>query len=308
MSNNSNNITTMPQIFVRIFSLKGLSADVMRKHPNGRISVSSELLSIRSETHPQSIGGKIKANEVNWSDGLGLMKWDTPLDSIQHIKSIQPKLKLQIVVHDDNGSTTLNSFVLLDTRDLMREIKNQSYNIHGMNGATLTLSAKLNSTPRVTPEQPVLSNPILGLMGISTESFGSVLIPEEKGDNDSNTNPEFAISISLEDFKDITNICLQQSQDDDELNSVSKNAIYPHQPSRTFWFCWTLFDQTFSSEEFAASHNGPRSFRDTIGIIIYILIIKLIIIIYLLFLFLYFIYFYYNRNSIIDKNYDRNTS
>jgi len=55
-----------PQIFVRVFSLKGISADVIKRFPKGRVSISSELGNEKVQTSLANYGsGSQKVNEVN---------------------------------------------------------------------------------------------------------------------------------------------------------------------------------------------------------------------------------------------------
>ena len=54
-----------PQVFVRIFNLKGLSADAIKSFPKGRVSVTSELSGSKAQTSLVAIGGSAgKINEV----------------------------------------------------------------------------------------------------------------------------------------------------------------------------------------------------------------------------------------------------
>lgn len=53
-----------PQIFVRVYSLKGLPADVLKRYPRGRVFVSSEVDNVKTQTGLVAYGGAVKANEV----------------------------------------------------------------------------------------------------------------------------------------------------------------------------------------------------------------------------------------------------
>lgn len=53
-----------PQVLIRIYHLKGLSADVIKSFPKGRVSVSSDLSNMKAQTALATIGGSGKINEV----------------------------------------------------------------------------------------------------------------------------------------------------------------------------------------------------------------------------------------------------
>jgi len=58
-------------------------------------------------------------------------------------------------------------------------------------------------------------------------------------------------------------ITLQKKEEDKE---TMKYSSLPTEEPRSFWLCWTLFDDkmTYRSEEFSASQQGPRPMRHKI--------------------------------------------
>ena len=125
-----------PEVFVRVFYLKGLSADALKNFPKGRVCISSELSSSKSSTSFSSIGGSGgKINEITWNASDGMIKWAVSTEEMTHLKAVQPKLKLTVMLQAEGGGELHNyGYVLLDMRDLAREITPQSFKIHGMNG------------------------------------------------------------------------------------------------------------------------------------------------------------------------------
>lgn len=269
-----------PEVFVRIFVLKGLSADALKNFPKGRVSISSELSNTIASTSFSAIGGAGKINEVVWGVNDGMIKWSISSEEMTHLKAVQPKLKLNVMLQAEGGGEPQNyGYVLLDMRDLAREISPQSFKIHGMNGAELQISAKLNtvlhaklfptsissSEPKLLGSSPTADNAIS--VAASTDSVRSVLRLALAGQSESEntgagTKVRFSLGISLEEYHDLSSLC-KQAIENDKL--AAANLTYPL-PTRTFWLCWTLFDKLFQSEEFCYGEPGPTRVRDTIRV------------------------------------------
>lgn len=282
-----------PEVFVRVVQLKGLSADALRNFPKGRVTVSSELSNVKASTQPAQIGASKAVNEVTWGTNEGMIKWSVSTEEMTHLKAVQPKLKLNIMLQSEGGSGELHNYgyVLLDMRDLVRVITSQSFKVHGMNGAELVISAKLNTVLHAklfptaaassssSADQPKIitssssssssSSSVLqadaGLVSVaaSTDSVRSVLrLALSEGRGESGTKVRFSLAISLEDYHDLGALC-KRIVDGDKV-AASRQA-YPL-PTRTFWLCWTVFAKLFQSEEFSYGDDGPQRVRDTIRV------------------------------------------
>jgi len=222
-----------------------------------------------------------------------MIKWSVSTEEMTHLKAVQPKLKLNIMLQSEGGSGELHNYgyVLLDMRDLVRVVTSQSFKVHGMNGAELVISAKLNTVLHAklfptaaassssSADQPKIitssssssssSSSALqadaGLVSVaaSTDSVRSVLrLALSEGRGESGTKVRFSLAISLEDYHDLGALC-KRIVDDDKV-AASRQA-YPL-PTRTFWLCWTVFDKLFQSEEFSYGDDGPQRVRDTIRV------------------------------------------
>lgn len=281
-----------PEVFVRVVQLKGLSADALRNFPKGRVTVSSELSNVKASTLPAQIGASKAVNEVTWGTNEGMIKWSMSTEEMTHLKAVQPKLKLNIMLQSEGGSGELHNYgyVLLDMRDLVRVITSQSFKVHGMNGAELVISAKLNTVlhaklfptaasssssadqPKIITSSSSFSSSSSSALkadsgaisvAASTDSVRSVLrLALSEGRGESGTKVRFSLAISLEDYHDLGALC-KRIVDDDKV-AASKQS-YPL-PTRTFWLCWTVFDKLFQSEEFSHGDDGPQRVRDTIRV------------------------------------------
>ena len=212
---------------------------------------------------------------MNWGANEGLIRWSISTDEMQHLKAVQSKLKLNVLLHAEGGDEPQNcGYVLLDMRDLTREILPQALKIHGMIGAELQVSAKLNtamhaklfptsssSEPKVLEASPS-DHP--SCVAASTDSMRSVLRLALGGDRTQARGimVRFSLAIALEDFHDLGSLC-RPVVEDDRLDSARQT--YPP-PPRTFWLCWTLFDKLFKSEDFIYRQDGPMRVRDTIRV------------------------------------------
>lgn len=205
---------------------------------------------------------------------------------MQHLKAVQPKLKLNVMLHSESaaaaGEPQNFGYVLLDMRDLTREISQQTFKIHGMNGAELQVSAKLNTVmhaklfPTSSSSEPKIigsaaegdaeggSTSVTASVAASTDSMRSVLRLALGGDRAQGRGAmvRFSMAISLEDYCDLGSLC-RRVLEEDAASAVRQT--YPP-PARTFWLCWTLFDKLFKSEEFVSERDGPTRVRDTIRV------------------------------------------
>lgn len=203
---------------------------------------------------------------------------------MQHLKAVQPKLKLNVMLHPESaaagGEPQNFGYVLLDMRDLTREISQQTFKIHGMNGAELQVSAKLNTVmhaklfPTASSSEPKIlgsegdaeggSTSVTASVAASTDSMRSVLRLALGGDKAQGRGAmvRFSLAISLEDYHDLGSLCRRVMEED---AAVAARQTYPP-PARTFWLCWTLFDKLFKSEEFVSERDGPTRVRDTIRV------------------------------------------
>jgi len=162
------------------------------------------------------------------------LKWDISNSEIQSIKASQPKLKLNIIAHGDKGSQTESQVcgnVLIDMRDLMREIKQQTYKVNNMPGAEIVLSAKINTTLHVGP-----GNRPLGLTN-SDVSIGKSA--------DTKNNVLTVLTVGLLAYRNLTNICTD---------------------NKSYWFTFSLFNKEFHTEEFKGASGGPKPVKDIIKI------------------------------------------
>jgi len=268
-----------PEVFVRIVGLRGLSADALRNFPKGRVSINSELDGVRATTGSAGIGEAGKVNELSWNTSDGLLKWSISAEDMTRIKAVQPKLKLNLMIQAASGGEPNNyGYVLLDMRDLAREISPQWFKIHGMNGAELNVSAKLNTVlharlnPTISASEPKLlgaspeadSGPLS--VAASTDSARSVLRLALSEGRDSNaalgTKVRFSLAVSLLDYASLSSLC-KVAVDRDQ--AAAAKLTYPL-PARTFWLSWTLFEKDFYTDEFTLSDEGPTRVRDTIRI------------------------------------------
>ena len=253
-------LKSTPQVYIRVFSIKGLPADVIRKYPKGKVSIQSEITQKKSETKPIAFGGKVNLNEVTWPTADGVLKWDISDAELRDIKALQPRIKLNIIMHNETSTQSIpTGFITIDMRDLMGEINQKSFKVNGMNGAEILISAKLNTPINIGPGN---------MAGVSSESLASVLhlanqeIETEDYDKDED---RFTVSIDLEACRSLYLITLQKREEDKE---TMKYSSLPTEEERSFWLCWTLFDdeKAFRSEEFSASQQGPRPMRHKITV------------------------------------------
>lgn len=164
----------------------------------------------------------------------GLLQWNVDSVDIQTIKNVQPKLKLQLCVQaSEDMDVTILGYVLLDIRDFVRDIKPHWYRIHGMINTEIQVSAKLLTLSRFRSQQ---------IFQTHARNIKQPLIEIAMPTNISSTTYSFCLV--LEDFKFLTS-----------LTSTSHSQ---------FWFSWSVFDQTFQSEEFSSSDAGPQRVRDTL--------------------------------------------
>ena len=119
---------------------------MLNRYPKGKVWCSAELGNHKLETVKNSIGGgALAVNEVGWSATDGFLKWEMSREEISNLKTIQPKIKLHIMIQSEGKSPVSMGYVLVDMRDLTRaEIKNLPLKVHGMTGAEVTVSAKLS--------------------------------------------------------------------------------------------------------------------------------------------------------------------
>ena len=277
---------------MRVSGLRGLSTEVLRNFPKGSVSISSELGNVRASTAYSPIGDSGKVNEIAWNAADGLIKWSISTEEMAHLKAIQPKLKLSVLILPQQGGREGSNYgyVLLDMRDLTREIVPQWFKIHGMNGAELHVSAKLNAMlhTKQTPPHSESSKPCIlgtfpsadaGLVSVaaSTDSARSVLrlaLSERQGSSScstttggvvaglSGTKVRFSLAVSLEDFVSLSSLC-KVAVDEDRL--AASQLTYPL-PARTFWLSWTLFERDFYTDEFSMTDDGPTRVRDTLRV------------------------------------------
>ena len=250
-----------PQVYIRVFSIKGLPADIIRKYPKGKVSIQSEITQKKIETKPISFGGKVNLNEVTWSVSDGVLKWDISEAEVRDIKALQPRIKLNIIMHNETSTQAIpTGFITIDIRDLMAEINQKWFKINGMNGAEILISAKLNTPINIGPGN---------IAGVSSESLASVLhLANQEGIESEEYDPDedrFTVSIDLEACRSLYLITLQKKEEDKE---TMKYSSLPTEEQRSFWLCWTLFDdeKAFRSEEFSASQQGPRPMRHKITV------------------------------------------
>ena len=277
-------------VFLRVFGLKGISANMLNRYPKGKVWCSAELGSHKLETVKNGIGGgALAVNEVSWSATDGFLKWEMSREEISNLKTIQPKIKLHIMIQSEGKAPVSMGYVLVDMRDLTRaEIKNQPLKVHGMTGAEVTVSAKLSVGQYVT-ENPTDRAPgplassvdvsinggssvgggpsVMSSLAMSTDSVRSVLrlaLEESKG---SDKFVRFSFSVALEDYHHLALLCEPIiAEDHKEMDAAtSSSAGYP-KPARTFWLCWTVFDKMFQSDEFQYGEAGPKRVRDTIKV------------------------------------------
>ena len=164
-----------------------------------------------------------------------MLKWDLSNSEIQSIKASQPKLKLNIIAHGDKGSEVESQIcgnVLIDMRDLMREIKQQTYKVNNMPGAEIVLSAKINTTLHIGP-----GNRPLGL----TNSEVSIAKATEAKDN-----VQTVLTIGLLAYRNLSNICTDNN--------------------KSYWLTFSLFNKEFHTEEFKGASGGPKPVKDIIKI------------------------------------------
>jgi len=259
-------IKLSPQVYIRVFSVKGLPADIIRKYPKGKVSIQSEITQKKNETKPISFGGKVNLNECNWTVNDGVLKWDISEAEVRDIKALQPRMKLNIIMHNETlTQSAVTGFITVDMRDLMGEINQKWFKVNQMNGAEILISAKLNTPINIGPGN---------IAGVSSESLASVIHlynRDNNDDNDESINQDedrFTVSIDLESCRNLGLITLEKLNEDKE---TKKYASLPTEEKRTFWLCWTLFDdengeKVFSSEEFSAAKQGPRPMRHKIAV------------------------------------------
>ena len=284
-----------PEVFVRVSGLRGLSTEVLRNFPKGSVCISSELGQIRASTAYSPIGESGKVNEIAWNAADGLIKWSISTEEMAHLKAYQPKLKLSVLILPQQGGREGSNYgyVILDMRDLTREIVPQWFKIHGMNGAELHVSAKLNALlhTKQTPTHSESPKPCIlgafpsadvGLVSVaaSTDSARSVLrlaLSERQGSSSSScsttttggfvaglsgTKVRFSLAVSIEDFVSLSSLC-KVAVDEDRL--TASQLTYPL-PARTFWLSWTLFERDFYTDEFSMTDDGPTRVRDTLRV------------------------------------------
>jgi hypothetical protein len=240
-------IKLTPQVYIRVFSIKGLPADTIRKYPKGKVSIQSEITQKKNETKPISFGGKVNLNECNWTVNDGVLKWDISEAEVRDIKALQPRMKLNIIMHNETlTQSAVTGFITVDMRDLMGEINQKWFKVNQMNGAEILISAKLNTPINIGPGN---------IAGVSSESLASVLHLYNQDNNDDDNEiidqdeDRFTVSIDLEACRNLGLITLEKLNEDKE---TKKYASLPTEDQRTFWLCWTLFDddKAFRSEEF----------------------------------------------------------
>ena len=277
-------------IFLRVFGLKGISPNMLNRYPKGKVWCSAELGSHKLETVKNSIGGgALAVNEVSWSATDGFLKWEMSREEISNLKTIQPKIKLHIMIQSEGKAPVSMGYVLVDMRDLTRaEIKNVPLKVHGMTGAEVTVSAKLSvgqfvkEHPTDRPPGPLASSvdvsinggssveggpSVMSSLAMSTDSVRSVLrlaLEESKG---SDRFVRFSFSIALEDYHHLALLCEPIiAEDHKERDAAASSSSGFPKPVRTFWLCWTVFDKMFQSDEFQYGEAGPKRVRDTIKV------------------------------------------
>lgn len=250
---------------------------------------------MKRETNPQTWGGSSRMNEINWPHNGDTLKWDITPSELQQLKATSPKLKLQIMAsHSSPPSPSTAAqqsvgYVLLDTRDLERGVNQQWFKVHGMLGAEILLSAKLNHVLATTSS--VMPGNVAGVVNLSsitseaatntfhksnlipeshlasTESAISVLRLAGQGDEESTNaandqviaGPRFTLSVSLEGFQNLSLLCEKHLVD-----FVADKG--PSTPPPTYWLSYTLFNDTFQTEEFVATSMGPKKVKDSIRV------------------------------------------
>ena len=247
------------ELNIRVHYLKGLPIELSRKHPKGTISIDAELGSGKCVTSKRSWGtwgGAVKNDEVtkvgicvfsiviwlcllffqiSWPRLEGILKWEMELSELNHIKTYNPKLKLNIRMNSENFQIAVG-YALIDLRDEYKEP--QWLKIHGMIGAELEVSSHYK----------VKKSPNIHLLN-SMDSMMSA-IPLEASSGNQLHLPKYGISVALEKFQSL---------------DIFSN-LFDMNSSKTFWLSWTLLNTTFQTNSISREQLsvGPTPVKDTV--------------------------------------------